>query len=102
MRPGVEVAGEDVGMPAGAARAREAAQLFRTDLRVETAPARQVRGVEADRGPVDADRRLEERPRLSDARQRMHLGLHELPAGEDRVAVAAAPLHVARGEGAVE
>src|SRR5262245_35124282 len=70
---GVEVAGEDVGMGAGADLLREAAQLLRTALRVETAPAREVRGVEADRGPVDADRGFEKRPRLPDARQRMHL-----------------------------
>src|SRR6266545_4673617 len=102
IRMRVEVAGEDVGIAAGADLSRETVQLLRTDRRVEPAPRRQVRDEEADRGPIDADRRLEERPRLSDARQRMRLGLHDLAAGEDRVAVAAAPLLITRREIAVQ
>src|SRR5215210_5949552 len=102
IRTRVEITGEDVRMATRADLPREALQLFRADLRVETAPARQVRGVEADRGPIDADRRLEERPRLADAWQRMHLRLHDLAAGEDCVAVSAPPPDVARGEVTVE
>src|SRR5215203_283766 len=102
IRTRVEIAGEDIRVAAGADLPREAAQLFRPDLRVETPPRREVRGVDVDHGPIDADRRLEERPRLADAWQRMHLRLHDLAAGEDRVAISAPPPDVARGEVTVE